>query len=159
MNYLQMLDELEEALSKAKKIPLTTYALLAEEKVRELIFTLHEHYPDEIKRSAMIIEQKDEIIMEAKAEAQKFLSEAQKEKDHLCSQEEVYKQALSKAEAVKSQTKEELVAMLRKMNEVLVALTQNYRQQCVRMDQQIEESYRQSLEKFQHIKDQIIDPL
>lgn len=159
MNYLQMLDELEEILSKAKKIPLSSYALLAEDKLREIIYALREHYPDEIKRSAMIINQKEEIIMDAKEEAKSILLEAQKEKEYLCSQQEVYKQALIKAESAKKETKEDLISVLRNTNEILVALTQNYHQQCLRMDQQMEESYRQSLEKFQQIKDQIIDPL
>jgi cell division septum initiation protein DivIVA len=159
MNYLQMLDEIEETLSKAKKIPLSTYAILAEDKLREMICSLREHYPDEIKRSSMIINQKEELIQEAKKEAQIILTEAQKEREYLCSQQEVYKQALIKAESTKKETKEDLITMLRNMNEILVGLTQNYHQQCLRMDQQIEESYRQSLEKFQQIKDQIIDPL
>ncbi len=157
MNYLQVLDDLDDLMHNAKKIPFTSYALLSEEKIHQLLLHLRQNYPEEMKRSALIINQKEEMLLEAKNEAQQILKEAIIERDRLTNQQEVYQHALNKAEVVKKEVKNSLIELMREMNEALVNISQSYRQQCIHTEQLIEESYRQALAKFQEIKDNLID--
>ncbi len=159
MNYLQTFEKLEELLINAKKIPLTSFVLLSEEKIEEIVHQLKENYPEEMKMSALIMNQKEEIVDEAKKEAYKIIDEAKKEREHLVSQQEIYQHALSKAETMKKEVKSDLIQLMREVNEVLISINKNYQHQMSRIEQQIEESYRQALEKFQEIKEQQIDTL
>jgi adenylosuccinate synthase len=159
MNYLQMLDELDDVLSSSRKIPLSSYVIMSESQLCEIINDLRQHFPEEIKQSSLIISQRNEIIAKAKSEAHEIIDNASREKERMSSQHEVYRMAQEKVERLRKDVKSELINLLRNMNEVLLALTKNYSQQCQKMEEKMEASYGEILDKFQEIKENLIDKI
>src|SRR5215211_2821388 len=86
MDVLVLIDKLDDTIHNAKPVPLT-------DQVRATI-------PEEIKQARWIVKERQEMLAEAKREAERVVKEARDEQTRLISEEEVVKQAERQADEI-----------------------------------------------------------
>ncbi|MHB8927036.1 MAG: ATPase [Bacillota bacterium] len=93
----QLLDELEAALNEGKRVPLTDLVMVNEAAILDLFDHLRRALPDELQKAAWIIKDREKILADARAIAEKTVLEAQGRAGQLVSQDEVTHQAQARA--------------------------------------------------------------
>lgn len=92
-----LLDGLEAALVDGKRVPLTDLVMVHEDLVLDVLDHLRRIFPDEIQKAQWIIRDRDKILADARAMAEKTVLDAQARAGQLVSQEEVVRLAGAKA--------------------------------------------------------------
>lgn len=104
MNIEEILDMLDELIDSSWTLPLSGGRSVVDvEKVRDLIDDIRLNLPSEIKQAKAIVADRNEILSNAKREADSILLKAEERAKALCSNEEVVKQANQKANEILSQ--------------------------------------------------------
>lgn len=92
------LDRIDDALEEAWGLPFTGGKRMIDvEKLRELVDAVRLHLPQEIKDAKAIVADREEIISDAKLEAEEIIKKAEERARVLVDQEEVFKVAQAKA--------------------------------------------------------------
>src|SRR5882724_8212410 len=86
MDVLVLIDKLDDLVHNAKPVPLT-------DQMRATI-------PEEIKQARWIVKQRQEMLAEAKKEAERIIKDARERQERLVGEEEVTKQAERAAEDI-----------------------------------------------------------
>jgi cell division septum initiation protein DivIVA len=68
--------ELEEMVSKARRVPMSSSILVSEKGIFDLIDQLRANLPEELKQARWIIKERSEMLDEARREADKIIAEA-----------------------------------------------------------------------------------
>jgi len=98
MNYEELLDTLDDTLSKGWPVPFVGGRRFVDaEEIQDIIFELRTNLPDEIKRSRAIIREREELVKAAQKEANSIIKGAEERVKQLVQNEEIYKQAQAKA--------------------------------------------------------------
>ena len=100
MKVLQLLEELEEIVQGASKVPLTGKSLLDAEDLMEIIKEIRVELPEELQRAQWINDEKERIIGEAESERTAMLEEARAQSEALIDRDEITNQARIKAEEI-----------------------------------------------------------
>lgn len=98
MSVKTTLDEIEELLASAWRIPMTNgRCAVSAEEIRALIDEVRISLPKEIKQSKLIVEDRNNILLDAKQNAKTIIENAQRQAKHLIEEEEIKKQAKKQA--------------------------------------------------------------
>ena len=100
MKVLQLLEELEEIVQGASKVPLTGKSLLDGEDLLEIIKEIRVELPEELQRAQWINDEKDRIITEAETERNSMLEEARAQSEAMVDRDEITNRARVKAEEI-----------------------------------------------------------
>ena len=100
MKVLQLLEELEEIVQGASKVPLTGKSLLDAEDLMEIIKEIRVELPEELQRAQWINDEKARIIGEAESERTAMLEEARAQSEAMIDRDEITNQARIKAEEI-----------------------------------------------------------
>ena len=105
----QIISEMEEYLDGCKAQAFSNSKRIVVEKdvMDDMLVELRMRTPDEIKKYQKIIANKEEILADAKMQADAATAEANKQKATLVSQHEIMQQAYEEAESVLAQTTEQ----------------------------------------------------
>ena len=105
MNVEDLLDQLDEILDKAIKIP-GGRSLLDVEKLRVVIDDIRLNMPQEIKQARGIVADRADIITTAKREAESIVRTAEERGRAMVAQEEITKLAQQKASEIVAQAQQ-----------------------------------------------------
>ena len=95
----EIITTLYEMVQDAWSLPLgAEKCVLERDKVLDLLDEISNQLPGELKQAKTIVESRNEVITNAKREAESILKQAEQRARQLISQEEVYKQAEQDAE-------------------------------------------------------------
>lgn len=100
MDIMELIDKLEEVITNASKVPLLNKVLVDQEEVFQLIDSLREAIPTEIKEARWIIRNKQQQLEEAQKEAQRIIAEAKEKAQRLASESEIVKEAKRQAQEI-----------------------------------------------------------
>jgi vacuolar-type H+-ATPase subunit H len=102
MDVLVLIDKLDDLIHNAKRtmLPGSDQVRLDREEVYDILDQMRATIPEEIKQARWIVKERQEMLAEAKREAERILKEARDRQDQLVSQEEVVKQAERSAEDI-----------------------------------------------------------
>jgi vacuolar-type H+-ATPase subunit H len=76
VDVLYLLDQLEEVLGAGSRVPLTSRTLVDEPEILDIIDQIRLSIPDEIKAARRLTEERDQLISDARAEADHILRDA-----------------------------------------------------------------------------------
>lgn len=76
VDVLYLLDQLEEVLGAGSRVPLTSRTLVDEPEMLDIIDQIRLSIPEEIKAAKRVTEQRDQVIADAHAEADRLLRDA-----------------------------------------------------------------------------------
>jgi len=76
VDILYLLDQLEEVLGGGSRLPLTSRTLVDEQEILDILDQIRVSIPDELKAARRMTQERDQLIADAHAEAQRILSDA-----------------------------------------------------------------------------------
>jgi cell division septum initiation protein DivIVA len=100
VDVLVLIDKLDDLIHNAKQIPLTDNVRVDKEEIYDLLDQMRATIPEEIKQARWIVKERQEMLAEAKREAERIVKEAGDEQLRLVSEQEVVKQAENHAEDI-----------------------------------------------------------
>jgi F0F1-type ATP synthase membrane subunit b/b' len=98
MDFLVLIDKLDDLVHNAKQVPLTDQVRVDKEEIYDLLDQMRATIPEEIKQARWIVKERQEMLAEAKREAERIVKEARERQERLVSGEEVMKAAERAAE-------------------------------------------------------------
>ena len=103
MEFLALIEKLEEIVTDAKRVPLSSDVRVDKQAAGALVSQLRGAIPDELREAYWISERRDEMLAEAKDEAARIVADAHEESARLLGEEAL-------ARAAKRHTKHVLEA-------------------------------------------------
>ena len=100
MDVLVLIDKLDDLVHNAKPVPLTDQVRVDKEEIYDILDQMRATIPEEIKQARWIVKERQEMLAEAKREAERIVKEARERQAQLVSQQEVTKQAERAAEDI-----------------------------------------------------------
>jgi cell division septum initiation protein DivIVA len=100
MDVLVLIDKLDDLVHNAKTVPLTDQVRVDKEEIYDILDQMRATIPEEIKQARWIVKERQEMLAEARREAERIVQEAREHRDRLVSDEEVTKQAERAAEDI-----------------------------------------------------------
>jgi cell division septum initiation protein DivIVA len=100
MDVLVLIDKLDDLVHNARPVPLTDQVRVDREEIYDLLDQMRATIPEEIKQARWIVKERQEMIEEAKREAERVVREAREQQARLVSDEEVTKQAERAADEI-----------------------------------------------------------
>jgi hypothetical protein len=100
MDVLVLIDKLDDLVHNAKPVPLTDQVRVDKEEIYDILDQMRATIPEEIKQARWIVKERQEMLAEAKREAERILKEARERQTQLTSEQEVTKQAERAAEDI-----------------------------------------------------------
>ncbi len=83
MEILKLVEELEEVVNQASAVPFSNRIMIDKEVISEILEKISFAVPEEVRRAKWIKEEKDQIMSEAKKEAEDMIRTAQEEQARL----------------------------------------------------------------------------
>src|SRR3954453_14652126 len=93
MDVLVLIDKLDDVVHNARPVPLKDQVRVDREEIYDLLDQMRATIPEEIKRARGIVKEREEMLAEAKREAEPIFREAREQQARLISDEEVTKQS------------------------------------------------------------------
>jgi cell division septum initiation protein DivIVA len=100
MDVLVLIDKLDDLVHNAKPVPLTDQVRVDKEEIYDILDQMRATIPEEIKQARWIVKERQEMLAEAKREAERIIKEGRDRQEQLISQEEVTRQAEREAEDI-----------------------------------------------------------
>jgi cell division septum initiation protein DivIVA len=100
MDVLVLIDKLDDLVHNAKRFPLTDEVRVDREEIYDLLDQMRATIPEEIKQARWIVKERQEMLAEAKREAERVVKDARVKQDELISDQEVMREAERAAEQI-----------------------------------------------------------
>jgi cell division septum initiation protein DivIVA len=100
MDVLVLIDKLDDLVHNARPVPLTDQVRVDREEVYDLLDQMRATIPEEIKQARWIVKERQEMLAEAKREAERIVREAREQQSRLIAEEEITKQAERAADEI-----------------------------------------------------------
>ena len=143
---MYLVDRLENLLNDGWHLPLTARTLIDENDFLDIIDQMRIAVPEEIKKARRISQEQDQIIAQAKADAEHIITEAQEQAAFLLQDSELLKQAEQRAQGIISESQEQAIMVRRGADEYSLEVLR-------RLESQLESqmaTVRRGLEALQH---------
>jgi len=100
MDIFEILDELEQELEMAKKVPLSSKIITEKELLLDYIDRIRGELPEEMRQAKWVAKERDRIIDEAQAEAEEMKKEAKHKVMIMAQESEFVKEAKRQSEEI-----------------------------------------------------------
>jgi cell division septum initiation protein DivIVA len=100
MNLVILIDKLDQLIDSAPEIPLTGKALIDAEAALDLIDKIRNAIPEEVKRAEWLTSEKDKVLLEGQAEADRIKLQAEEYAAKMVSDSELVRRATFEAENI-----------------------------------------------------------
>ena len=81
MDVLVLIDKLDDLVHNAKPVPLTDQVRVDKEEIYDILDQMRATIPEEIKQARWIVKERQEMLAEAKREAERIVKEARERQD------------------------------------------------------------------------------
>ena len=100
MDVLVLMDKLDDLVHNTKSVPMTDTVRVDKEEIYDILDQMRATIPEEIKQARWIVKERQEMLAEAKKEAERIIKDARDRQEQLIGEEEVTKQAERAAEDI-----------------------------------------------------------
>ena len=83
MDVLVLIDKLDDLVHNAKPVPLTDQVRVDKEEIYDILDQMRATIPEEIKQARWIVKERQEMLAEAKREAERIVKEAREKQEQL----------------------------------------------------------------------------
>jgi vacuolar-type H+-ATPase subunit H len=105
MEFLALIDVLEEMVENAARVPFSNKCMLDRDDLLDIIRELRERLPEDIKQAKWITEERQKILADAQRDANYILKEAENRFQELVDEHEITKRANAQASEIIENTK------------------------------------------------------
>lgn len=100
MKFKELIDELEEIIEDASKIPLSGKCMVDKEEIFTIIEQIRLTYPEDLKQAEYVKKERDRILQDAQKEAQIITEEAKNKAAKMVDDSEIVNNAKQKANEI-----------------------------------------------------------
>jgi cell division septum initiation protein DivIVA len=100
MDDLELTERLHSVVHSAKKLPLSDQVLVNRQAIRDILDQMRATIPDEIKEAHWIAQERQDILAQAKREAEQIAAETRERQTQLASHHELIHQAEHAADEI-----------------------------------------------------------
>lgn len=100
MDVLALIDKLDDLVHNARTVPFSDKVAIEREEIYELLDQMRSTIPEEIKQSRWIVKERQEMLAEAKREADRLVADARDRAAQEASQQEIVKRSEREAAQV-----------------------------------------------------------
>jgi hypothetical protein len=100
VDILQMIDRLEQLVSSGTRLPLSSRTMIDEQEFLDIIDRLRVAIPEELKQARRFSQERERVIQQAEAEAEKILSGAQERATLMLQETELIRMAKDEARRI-----------------------------------------------------------
>jgi cell division septum initiation protein DivIVA len=100
MDVFQQLDRIEDLIVSSKHVPFSSSVMINETEIFELLDEFRSTLPEELKQARWMVKEKQEMMDEARNEADRTKEEAQTERARLIEETEIIKAARAEADRI-----------------------------------------------------------
>ena len=119
-NTEDIIGTLYDMVQDARSMPLAADKCIMErDRVLDLLDEIISQLPAEIKQSRTIVESRNELISQARREAEAILRQAQEQANELVVKEEIYKEAKKRSEELVAQTQGQINQLRKACNDYM----------------------------------------
>ena len=119
-NIEDIIGSLYDMVQDARTMPLAAdKCILERDRVLDMLDEVIAQMPGELKQSRTIVESRNELISQARREAEGILRQAQEQAQALVTKEEIYKEARKRSEELVAQTQERINQIRKAGNEYM----------------------------------------
>ena len=119
-NTEDIIGALYDMVQDARSMPLAAdKCILERDRVLDMLDEIIAQLPGELKQSRTIVESRNELISQARREAEMILRQAQEQAKQMVTKEAIYAEAKRRAEELANQTQERIAALKKASNEYM----------------------------------------
>ena len=119
-NVESIISALYDMVQDARGLPLgADKCILERDKVLDMLDEIIAQLPGELKNARTIVESRNELIGQARREAEAMIVEAQKKAEQMISEEAIYQEAKERCKEMIAQTQERMAEIRRASNEYM----------------------------------------
>lgn len=100
MDVLQLIDRLEQLVSAGTRLPLSSRTIIDEQEFLDIIDQLRVTVPEEIKQARRVSQERERVMLQAEAEAEKILNAAQERATLMLQDNELVRRAQDEAQRI-----------------------------------------------------------
>lgn len=100
MDVLQLIDRLEQLVSTGTRLPLSSRTIIDEQEFLDIIDQLRVTVPEEIKQARRVSQERERVMLQAEAEAEKILNSAQERATLMLQENELIRHAQDEARRI-----------------------------------------------------------
>jgi hypothetical protein len=119
---LYLVDRLENLITSSRRVPLVNQIMVKEADILSIIDQMRTSIPDEFKQARAIIHDKERILAQAQADANKLMARAQEEAEDAVHREGLLRLADEKAEQIKIEADAYVAETLRALRDHLSSI-------------------------------------
>jgi cell division septum initiation protein DivIVA len=93
LDVLELIDKLDDLIHNARAVPLTDQVRIDREAIYDLLDQMRSTIPEEVKQARWIVKERQEMLAEAKREAERLVADARDKAAQEASEQEVVKRA------------------------------------------------------------------
>jgi cell division septum initiation protein DivIVA len=117
MDVLQLIDRLEQLVSAGRRMPLTSMTIIDEQEFLDIVDQLRVTVPEEIKQARRVSQERERVMLQADAEAEKIINAAREQAARLLQDDELIRRAQEEAERLLSDAEREAESIRRGADE------------------------------------------
>lgn len=119
-NIEDIIGALYDMVQDARSMPLAAdKCILERDRVLDMLDEVIAQLPGELKQSRTIVESRNELINQARREAESIMRQAQEQAKQMVTQEQVYMEAVRRSEELVGQTQERINLLRKAANEYM----------------------------------------
>jgi hypothetical protein len=106
MDIQHLVDRLEDLIDEGRHMPFSKFTMIDEERALEIIDQMRISIPEEIEKSARVLQQRDRVLAQANEEAARILQQARQKGEEMIDQEVSVQSAQNRAANVIEQARQ-----------------------------------------------------
>jgi len=138
VDILDLLDQLEEVLGAGSHLPLTSRTLVDEQEILDILDQIRVSIPDEIKAARRVNQEREQVLTDARAEADRLLREADAHVADRLAEHHLVRAAESRAGDIEERAMEEAERMRRETDAYAQRVLEKLREQVNQVTQSVE---------------------
>jgi vacuolar-type H+-ATPase subunit H len=119
MDLESLIDELEDLLEKAIHLP-TGKALIDEAAVRQILQEMRAAVPDQLQMGQRIASERERILADAKAQAQRIIEEARNQRNAQLDEQAIVQAARQRAREIQAEAERQAAALRADANQYVL---------------------------------------
>jgi cell division septum initiation protein DivIVA len=129
VDILYLLDQLEEVLGGGSHLPLTSRTLVDEQEILDILDQIRVSIPDEIKAARRVTQEREQLLSDARAEADRLVREADEHIAARLAEHHLVRTAEARAAEIEERALEEAERMRRETDAYAYRVMQRLREQ------------------------------
>ena len=138
MDILDLLDQLEEVLGAGSHLPLTSRTLVDEQEILDILDQIRVSIPDEIKAARRVTQEREQLLADARAEADRLLRAADARVADRLADHHLVRAAESRAADIEERAHEEAERMRRETDAYAQRVLEKLREQISQVASSVE---------------------